>query len=593
MFDFPDTPTEGQVFSPPGGPRYTYNAPVWNAVPGTGPITWDEIEEKPATFPPTLPITQADVTNLVADLGAKAPINSPVFTGTPQALTAAPGTNTVQLATTEFVTSAMAAGFAWTAITGKPATFPPTLPIAQSGVINLTADLAGKAGVVHTHAQIEIINLSTDLAAKAPLTSPNFVGFPQADTPSAGANNRQIATTAFVQGTLSLQIAGREPAITAGTTTQYWRGDKTWQTIAFTAYGTLYGYLFNTSTTTPPAAGGIRFNNATQSAVTAAYISYVTEDGVDLKTYFTQRIKQGDTIYIQDRDDVSKWQLYEVNTAFTDSGTYATIPVTWKAGGSALTAQRVVVSRESAGVAGGGVVGEAPNDGALYARQSLGWASITATLAGKAPIASPTFTGKVTTATSGALGAGFTLPPGAQPTTPVNGDVWLTAASLEYYTSGVVHTVAALQRANTFTAANQFNNTTIFRTSDTGGASLRMPHGTAPTSPTNGDMWTTTAGVLARINGATVGPFMSGASPTFTGKATTAASASGGAGFNLPHGAAPTSPVNGDVWTTTAGVFARLNGATVQVSPGWVEVTQAAYDAIGTKDPNLLYVIVG
>lgn len=34
--------------------------------------------------------------------------------------------------------------------------------------------------------------------------------------------------------------------------------------------------------------------------------------------------------------------------------------------------------------------------------------------------------------------------------------------------------------------------------------SLRIPHGTAPTSPTNGDIWTTTVGVFARINGSTV-----------------------------------------------------------------------------------------
>jgi hypothetical protein len=37
-------------------------------------------------------------------------------------------------------------------------------------------------------------------------------------------------------------------------------------------------------------------------------------------------------------------------------------------------------------------------------------------------------------------------------------------------------------------------------------ASLRVPHGTAPTSPVNGDLWTTTAGLYVRINGATVGP---------------------------------------------------------------------------------------
>lgn len=49
---------------------------------------------------------------------------------------------------------------------------------------------------------------------------------------------------------------------------------------------------------------------------------------------------------------------------------------------------------------------------------------------------------------------------------------------------------------------------------------------------------------------------------------TTKASATGTAGFNLPHGAAPTSPVNGDLWTTTAGLFARINGSTVAYSAG-------------------------
>lgn len=42
--------------------------------------------------------------------------------------------------------------------------------------------------------------------------------------------------------------------------------------------------------------------------------------------------------------------------------------------------------------------------------------------------------------------------------------------------------------------------------STTSQASLRIAHGTAPTSPVDGDMWTTTAGLYVRINGATVGP---------------------------------------------------------------------------------------
>jgi hypothetical protein len=40
----------------------------------------------------------------------------------------------------------------------------------------------------------------------------------------------------------------------------------------------------------------------------------------------------------------------------------------------------------------------------------------------------------------------------------------------------------------------------------TGVSSLRVPHGAAPTAPVDGDIWTTTAGLYVRINGSTVGP---------------------------------------------------------------------------------------
>ena len=43
-------------------------------------------------------------------------------------------------------------------------------------------------------------------------------------------------------------------------------------------------------------------------------------------------------------------------------------------------------------------------------------------------------------------------------------------------------------------------------------------------------------------------------------------SATGSAGFRLPHGAAPTSPVDGDHWTTSAGAFYRINGVTKTVT---------------------------
>lgn len=35
-----------------------------------------------------------------------------------------------------------------------------------------------------------------------------------------------------------------------------------------------------------------------------------------------------------------------------------------------------------------------------------------------------------------------------------------------------------------------------------------------------------------------------------------------GAGLNLPQGSAPSAPLNGDLWTTSTGMFVRINGVT-------------------------------
>ncbi len=57
------------------------------------------------------------------------------------------------------------------------------------------------------------------------------------------------------------------------------------------------------------------------------------------------------------------------------------------------------------------------------------------------------------------------------------------------------------------------------------------------------------------------------AGATFTGAVVTAASSSSGTGLNLPPGSAPTSPSNGDCWTTSSGFSCRINGTTATVVP--------------------------
>lgn len=54
-----------------------------------------------------------------------------------------------------------------------------------------------------------------------------------------------------------------------------------------------------------------------------------------------------------------------------------------------------------------------------------------------------------------------------------------------------------------------------------------------------------------------------GIAPAATSALTLAAGTTGVSSLNVPHGSAPSSPVNGDIWTTTAGLYVRINGVTV------------------------------
>lgn len=86
-----------------------------------------------------------------------------------------------------------------------------------------------------------------------------------------------------------------------------------------------------------------------------------------------------------------------------------------------------------------------------------------------------------------------------------------------------------------------------------------------PSSPTDGEIWRRTSDLRARIGGTSYSfAFLNGAS-TFTGKKTFTASTNSSAFLNLAPGAAPSAPVDGDIWVETTGVYARVNGVTVQL----------------------------
>jgi hypothetical protein len=175
------------------------------------PLTWQQLRDY--------------TRDVDAFLGAFAPIASPHFTGVPTAPTAAPGTNTTQLATTEFVEGELGgigpfAPLADPTFTGNPKAPTPS-PGDNDTSIATTAFVAALAALKANLAsptftgtpaaptaapgtnttQLATTAFAAAIAAlKADLASPTFTGNPAAPTPTAADNDTSLATTAFVQG---------------------------------------------------------------------------------------------------------------------------------------------------------------------------------------------------------------------------------------------------------------------------------------------------------------------------------------------------------------------------------------------------------
>lgn len=160
--------------------KSTYDADNDGVVDAAESVPWAGITGVPSTFTPSSHThPQSEVTNLVTDLAAKAPLDSPAFTNNPTAPTQAAGNNSTRLATTAFVKTA------------------------------IDAVLNGVSSAFDTLAEI-----ATELALKAPLASPALTGNPTAPTPSPGDNDTSIATTAFVTTAIAA-VQGVPPGVVA------------------------------------------------------------------------------------------------------------------------------------------------------------------------------------------------------------------------------------------------------------------------------------------------------------------------------------------------------------------------------------------
>ena len=127
-------------------------------------------------------------TSVATSLSFKAPLQSPTFTDTPAAPTAAVDTNTTQIATTAFVVGQGYAKLASPTFTGT--------------VSGISKSMVGLGSVDNTSDASKPVSTAgqTALDLKANLASPTLTGVPAAPTAAANTNTTQIATTAFAQG---------------------------------------------------------------------------------------------------------------------------------------------------------------------------------------------------------------------------------------------------------------------------------------------------------------------------------------------------------------------------------------------------------
>lgn len=170
-----------------------------------------------------------------------APLADPTFTGT---VTIPAPTNTTDAATKAYVDSQITGGAT------------PDATASTKGKIQLSGDLSGSAAspsvvglngvsITGTPSSGNILTATSGSAA-------TWSAAPSAPVTSVAGRTGAVTLAESDISNLTTDLAGKESTITAGTTSQYYRGDKSWQTLDKTAIG--LGQVDNTSDATKNSA---------------------------------------------------------------------------------------------------------------------------------------------------------------------------------------------------------------------------------------------------------------------------------------------------------------------------------------------------
>lgn len=383
------------------------------------------------------------------------------------------------------------------------------------------------APATHTHNVGDISGLSSALVSYAPLSSPNFTDTPTAPTASSSTDSTQLATTAYVRGqpnAYALRNASikeySSPITKELQVTTDFRIDlvcldisKQGKTVNFSTSGSYSIY-------TGSGSIDISYNNADDVATICSNVN---------------SLFPGFTLTFTDLSYNGPYYTFDPGYSFVlERYSY---PVSINSGEEVMFKDHMRTY----------VLNEAVSRGA-----SGSWDGYALTLTGMNG-GTPDFT--------------FSNPWVTYAYSKGDCDAYFAPYSWVYanfytQTQGDGR-YSRLASNNTHTSGGQ-----LFAASTTTYPTLSIPHGVAPTSLLNGYMWSTTAGLFMRINGVTQ-TFATLAGGTFTGPIITPASTTSAAGLRIPNGTAPTTPTDGDVWTINgaSGSFLWRAGGVTYAAP--------------------------
>lgn len=275
-------------------------------------LTWGNVSGKPTTFTPSSHThVIGDVTGLQTALDGKQPAGAYLTT------------------------------VSWTDVTGKPTTF---TPAAHTHVIADVTGLQAALDLKLDDSQAGTFGL-TLLGAANVAAAKTSLAYVKADVGLGNVDNTSDAAKPISTATQTA-LDAKQATIAAGTTGQYWRGDKTWQTLDKSAVG--LANVDNTTDANKP------ISTATQTALNGKANSSHTHPSTDI-TDFQEAV--------EDRIGASILNGSNVTVTYDDTTGKTTIAATGGSGsGPVRTLYRLSAAAHSNSTVTPSTIGNASAD---------------------------------------------------------------------------------------------------------------------------------------------------------------------------------------------------------------------------------------